>query len=196
VGLGPTLWRVSWAATVAALVGVLVGSAAGRLSRPSWRIVAGVTGMALMVAFGTPIWGSGSGASWAAPFHWQRNDATRAVAAAVIASSAPGDLVLAPDDLAITLDVTTTDIKTVAPRDYFMDYLRDDPTFQYPARITLVDFVNHSGRWRIGQVTQAIEALGVTTVCMYSEDRRRFQALEGAGYLPFLRSVPFRCVRT
>ncbi len=196
VGLGPTLWRVSWAVTVAALVGVLVGSAACRLRRRSRRVVAGVTGIALMVAFGMPIWGGGSGASWAAPFHWQRNDETRAVAAAVIRNSAPGVLVLAPDDLAITLDVTTTDIKTVAPRDYFMDYLRDDPAFQYPDRITLVDFVNHSGRWRIDQVTRAIDALGVTLVCVYAEDRRRFQALKGAGYTPFLRSVPFRCVRT
>ncbi len=196
IGLGPTLWRMSWAVTVAALVGVLVAWAAARLPRISWRIVAAVTAMGLLVAFGTPIWGGASGTSWAAPFHWQRNGATIAVAEAVIRNSTPGDLVLAPDDLAITLDVTTTDIKTVAPRDYFMDYLRDDAAFQYPDRITLVDFVNHSGRWRTTEVVQAIRALDVSTVCVYSEDRRRFRALVDAGYAPFLKSVPFRCVRT
>ncbi len=196
VGLGPTLWRVSWVMTVAALVGVLVGWLARQLSRSSWRLVAGLIGMVLLVALGTPIWGSSSGTSWSAPLQWKRNEATRAVTAAVIRHSAPGDVVLAPDDLAITLDVTTTEVKTVAPRDYFMDYLRDDPAFQYPDRITLVDFVNHSGSWRIGAVTRSIEALGVTTVCVYSEDHRRIQALEDAGYVSFLKSVPFRCVRT
>jgi len=196
IGLGPTLWRMSWAVTVAALVGVLVAWTAARLRRTSRQIAGGVTVMGLLIAFGTPIWGGASGTSWAAPFHWQRNGATLTVADAVIRNSAPGDLVLAPDDLAITLDVTTTDIKTVAPRDYFMDYLRDDPAFQYPDRITLVNFVNHSGRWRSADVTNAIRALDVSTVCVYSEDRRRFRALVDAGYAPFLKSVPFRCVRT
>ncbi|MEP6666366.1 MAG: DUF6077 domain-containing protein, partial [Nocardioidaceae bacterium] len=196
VGLGPTLWRLSWAASIAALVGVLAAWLAERL-HGRWRVaVAGFVTLGLLTTFGSPIWAPDTNASWALPFHWQRGQGTRSVADQLIQESQPGDLVLAPDALAITLDVTTTDIKTVAPRDYFMDYLRDDPSFQYRQRIALVDFVNHDGPWNRRVVSRAVTALGVDAVCLDAVDGRRVRVLIDSGYKPVLGSSLYRCLRT
>ncbi len=193
IGLGPTLWRLSWAASIAALVGVLASWVAGRLRSKAQAMVAAAASVGLLIAFGPPIWVSDTNTAWHMPFHWQRNAASRLAAAEVIQHSRPGDIVLAPDDLAITLDVTTTQVKTVAPRDYFMDYLRDDPAFRYPQRITLVDFLN-DGPWNRQVVSRALSEVGVATVCVYSEDVRRFRAVIAAGYAPFLSTSTFRCL--
>jgi hypothetical protein len=168
-GLGPTLWRVSWGCTVAALVGAVAAWVGERLRPRSARWLSAVLAASLLVAFGAPILGPDTSTTLVA--HWQRGDSTRSVVDRIIEKSRPGDLVLPPDSLAITIGVTT-DLKTVAPRDYFMDYLRDVPSFRYRERITLVDFANDVGEWRQHVVTIALHDLGAWLASMRTTSAR------------------------
>ena len=150
VGLGPTLWRLSFGLTIGALVGVAAArlwqTLHRRTSQPRAILVAALVA-ALVVGFGHPIWSRATSSSWQPPFHWQRSDASRDAAAAAVREAGPGGLVLAPDDLAITVVISQTEVRTVAPRDYYMAYLRNDPRFHYDDRLTLVRMVNGSGPW-------------------------------------------------
>ena len=90
VGLGPTLWRVSWVCTTAALVGVVGAGlsqrfavAGGRL----WRYAIPGAMVAVFMLFGSPIWTSGANVDLKAPWDWQRSSATMETARAVVADS-------------------------------------------------------------------------------------------------------------
>jgi hypothetical protein len=191
-GLGPTLWRVSWGCTVGALVGVAAAWAAVRL-RPRRAALTGLVVAASLAGSGDPIWAEETNTGFQAPLHWQRGDATRAVVARVLAESEPGDLVLAPSGLSITLVVTNTDVRAVAPRDYAMHPLRNVPSFHYADRLVLYDFVNHVGDWRLPAVTRALRVLGVDTVCLYGEDVVRAEAVQALGYRPSVTTPSYRC---
>jgi hypothetical protein len=193
-GLGPTLWRVSWACTVGALVGVAVAWLLGRM-RVRWAVVTAALATVVLAVSGHPIWGSGTNTSFKAPFHWQRSDSTREVAARLIAVNRPGDLVLAPSGLAITLVVTDTDVRNVAPRGYAMDRLRNVASFHYAERLVLVRFVGHLGDWRLPRVARALRVLDVSTVCVSGGDVLRAEALHTLGYRPLIDTVGYRCFR-
>lgn len=196
IGLGPTLWRLSWACTIAALVGLAVVRLASLLpGRQIFRLggVAVIT-VALLALLGTPVWSGSAGAEWKAPFHWQRSHSSRAVAARLIAAVRPGGLILAPDSVAITVAVTTTEVKTVAPRDYYMYYLRDVPSFHYPARIYLVRFANSEGHWRQPVLDRALRTVGVDVACVAQWDLPRVTALSRAGMVPLLRTTYYTCL--
>jgi hypothetical protein len=210
LGLGPTLWRLSWACTVAALVGVLVegggrclGSRLAQRTSPrvSARLRSGgplVLGLVLVVAVGVsghPVWSSDTATALHAPFHWQRNSSTRSVVARILAVTRPGDLVLAPDAVSITLAVTTTDVKAVAPRDYYLANLRHHPGFHYAERLRLVHYVNDVNRWQTPGIARDLHTLGVRVVCVPVLDRRRAGVVEAAGYTPFLHSSAYRCLQ-
>jgi hypothetical protein len=195
IGLGPTLWRVSWACTIAALVATAAAWVAERVRRRSARWVSAAVVVGLLAVFGAPIWAPETSTSLVAPIHWQRDDSTRPVVAWIIENSRPGDFILAPDPLAITIAVTTTEIKTVAPRDYFMDYLRDVPSFRFRERITLVHFANDVGDRHQRAVTRALRELGVDVACVHADDVGRAHLLEAAGFTPALTTATYRCLR-
>ena len=195
IGLGPTLWRVSWGLTLAALVG-LGAVRLGRLVPRRWGPAAAAAVVAvLLVTLAPPSLGRATGTRLTAPWHWQRSDASRTAAAAVLAGSEPGDVVLAPDDLSITITITQTEVKTVAPRDYYMDYLRDVASFHYRDRLTLVHFVDREGRWDAARVDAALRVVGVRTACVYDEEPDRVAALRSAGFRPLVRTSSFTCLR-
>jgi hypothetical protein len=200
--LGPTLWRLSWAASMAALVGVLAGYGGSRLlrrvpwvSRRGWQTpVACLITIALLAAFGPPIWSADAGTEIRPPFHWQRTYASRHVASGVLAATRPGDLVLAPESVSITIAVTTTDVKTVAPRDYYMEYLADDPSFHYRERLELVRYVNHDSPGDAPGIAQDLDELGVDVACVMAPDHRRYDAIRAAGFRPLLTTTYYRCL--
>jgi uncharacterized protein DUF6077 len=206
IGLGPTLWRISWAASVAALVGVLAVYGGGRVvarlldrtGRESWRPhaapVAALVTMALLVAFGAPIWSSATGTEIRRPFHWQRSYSSRSVTAQILAATQPGDLVLAPESLSITIAVTTTSVKTVAPRDYYMEYLQDEPSFHYPERLTLVHYVNHETPRDVPGLAHDLHLVRVDVACTAIADHHRYAAIRAAGFRPLLTSTYYRCL--
>jgi hypothetical protein len=194
VGLGPTLWRVSWVASIAALVGVLASQTVLRWSRPRLQVIGPVILLAAFGVYGTAIWTAGNGVSLVPPPHWQRGHQSIAAAAQAIAHLQPGDVVLTPEDLAVTIDVMTTRVKTVAPRDYFMDYLRDDPSFHYGLRLNLIHFANREGHPTGPQVTKALRVLDVDEVCLRRIAYQRLLFLRGIGYQPVDSAPLYSCV--
>ncbi|MBW3603767.1 MAG: hypothetical protein KY460_02455 [Actinobacteria bacterium] len=186
VGLGPTLWRVSWIVPIAALVGVFgvgIGSLANR--RGAVVAVAGALAVTLAVT-GIPIWSEDNGVELDVTPQWKRGPATVRTAQLAIDRADPGDLILAHQQLAVTITVLTTRVKTVAPRDYFMDYLRDDPRFNYDERQTLLRFVNEEFVYNDRpEVARALRLLDVDQVCIKTGSPTR---------VGFLRSVDYELV--
>jgi len=196
VGLGPTLWRLSWACTIAVLVGVLVVRLAlllrGRRSR-NVAVVALLTG-ALLAVLGEPIWMQGR---WRPPFQWQRSETEMALTARLLDDLPAGARILAPESLAITVAVTTTDVKTVAPRDYYMDYLEDEPRFHYEERLRLVRFINGTSGQHLetpASLRRALEKVPVDVACVPRTKPPRVHALEAVGMRQFLVTRDFRCL--
>jgi hypothetical protein len=192
VGLGPTLWRYTWLLMIAPLVGVLASWAATRLDGAT-RVLTGVVAAALVVGLGFPIFTQTSGTTWDWPPHWQRGPSALTVTDWLIDHAQHDDVVLAPDGLAITLVTTTTDLKVVAARDYYLDYLRDDPTFHYEDRIDLTWMVNRTEGWDLEAIPGALRTLDVAYACAYLEDTASEVALRGAGYEVVLETGTYRC---
>ncbi|MFN8189834.1 MAG: DUF6077 domain-containing protein [Nocardioidaceae bacterium] len=197
VGLGPTLWRLSFGLTIGALVGVAAArlwqTLHRRTSQPRAILVAALVA-ALVVGFGHPIWSRATSSSWQPPFHWQRSDASRDAATAAVREAGPGGLVLAPDDLAITIVISQTEVRTVAPRDYYMAYLRNDPRFHYDDRLTLVRMVNGSGPWTEPAADGALRLLDVDVACVSTLNQTAFFVLQRSGYREFYRSDHYQCL--
>jgi hypothetical protein len=181
VGLGPTLWRLTWTSTVAALVGVLAAWLWARAPSVAVARIAAALAAVVLVVTGAPIWAADTSTSLHLPPHWQRGDHGRATAAWVIRQAGPGGLVLAPDGLSITITVTTTTVKTVAPRDYYLAYLRNEPGFHFDDRLRLVEFANDVP-WRREDVGGALRTLGVDVACVYNGDLRGRALLTASGY--------------
>jgi hypothetical protein len=197
LGLGPTLWRVSWLVTVAAAVGVLGSALASWKALRALRFVAPAALVLALVLAGVPIWSEEAGVSLRRPPHWQRSSESVRAANLVTSELAPGDLVLAPPELAITIDVMTTRVKTVAPRKYFMDYLSSIPRFHYEERSTAMDFVDPppgsvpAGR---DEVVRALDILDVEQVCVRADSGVALGFLRAEGFVPSVRTYRFTCV--
>jgi hypothetical protein len=193
VGLGPTLWRVSWAASIAALVGVLGARCATYPSSRALRLVCPVALVATLALFGRPLWSQG-GVDVTLHPEWKRPADSVADARRAVAAVDPGDVILAPKTLAVTIDVMTTTVKTVAPRAYYMDFLRDDPTFHFGARSTLEALVNGGPLRSAGKtVGRALKLLNVREVCLAVETTRRAQLVISQGYRMAFQSEDWRC---
>ena len=205
LGLGPTLWRVSWVATVAALVGLLA-AAATRVPVPSavpqrWRRVVPALGPLVLVGAlvwqGVPIVSEDDGVTLVAPPHWQLNQQSVATTAVLLDVLEPGDLLAAPPSLGIAVTVTTTHVKTVAPRKYFTDPLADEPGFGYAARRLLMDYVDPpEGRTPVlpSRARRAVEQLGVDAVCTTEDDEELLERLAAPGLETWLREPGWSCV--
>jgi hypothetical protein len=116
------------------------------------------------------------------------------VVSRILQATHPGDTVLAPDPLSITLAVTTTAVKSVAPRDYYMHYLRDVPGFHYRARLALVHYVNGDSPRDTTGLARDLRIVGVQVVCTTAVDHHRYAALRSAVYTPMLASSYYRCL--
>ncbi len=196
LGLGPTLWRVSWVASIAALVGVLGAHVAARAPGRILTLAVPVVLVAVLVGFGVPTWSEQNGVSVDAPPQWKRGPESVVTAQRAIDAASPGDTILAPQQLAITITVMTTEVHTVAPRDYFMAYLRDDPRFHYDERLTLVDFANQPGRPADrAAIARALTVVEVEQVCLPVWAALRIDLVEGQGYEEVTRSPTDRCFR-
>lgn len=197
VGLGPTLWRVSWILTIAALVGGLGALASRFLAERFDRrlgVAVPVLVALLLVGFGQPIWTADVGVTLDSTPQWKRAPSTVEVATQVIDAAAPGDVVLAPREVAITITVLTTEVKTVAPRAYFMDYLRDEPGFAYDERLTLIEFVDGApDPPDAAEVVRALRVLDVDEVCLPVDVPARTALLLEQGYEPLTATDTFRC---
>ena len=196
VGLGPTLWRLTWACTVAALVGAGASWVAGRLRRSRrTAVAAGLAGVLLLAGFGSPIWAEDTTTTFASPPHWQRGPSSRAAAAWLVRQATPPGTVLAPDGLSTTVVVTQTGVKVVAPRDYYLDYLSDNPDFLYEERLLLSRFANADPTAATPEVAPALDRLDVRAACLYRRDHAGAHVLLAAGYHRGFLSGTYRCFR-
>lgn len=195
VGLGPTLWRVSWVAPIAALVGVLGVELGARARRNHTASVAAFLA-ALLIWWGLPIWSASIWVTMDSSPQWKRDPGEVAVAQRAIDAVRPGDTILAPQNLAVTITVMTTRVKTVAPRDYFMDYLRDEPEFRYTQRQTLWDFAADEYVMMMDKpdVAAALTALHVDEVCLPTESDQRKDFLRDEGYRTVILSPSYTCL--
>ena len=100
---------------------------------------------------------------------------------------------LAPDGLSITVVVTQTDVKVVAPRDYYLDYLRDEPTFLYDDRLLLTRFANADPTAATPDVAPALDRLDVRAACLYRHDHVGAHLLLAAGFQRGFLSGTYRC---
>ncbi len=82
----------------------------------------------------------------------------------VINGAHRNDLVLATGELSISVSVLTTRIHSVDPREYFMDYLSDDPGFHYFKRKQLTNFVENAGPFHRAATRRNLRLLGVDVV--------------------------------
>jgi hypothetical protein len=109
-------------------------------------------------------------------------------------------VVLGSNTLSITLAVTTTRLKSVAPRDYFMARLAGQPGFDIDARLLLVRLANPQDRpagWRLPTrpaVRDAVERIGVRAACLDPEQRHAVNLLEGAGLQPAASIGGYQCL--
>jgi hypothetical protein len=207
LGLGPTLWRLSWGLAVAALVGVAVDRGGVLLSTSPWprragprtrRWVAPAAGLVvvgLLAWIGRPPWSSGMDAHALAPFHWQRPPASRTMASDVLAVTRPGDMILAPEALSITLAISSTGVWTVAPRAYYLTYLRGEPGFHERARRALSHFANKEGRQDLAAVRRGLHLLRVDVACVSTDYRGRYRWLRRLGFTSFARSTTYDCLQ-
>jgi hypothetical protein len=197
VGLGPTLWRLTWVLTLGPLVGVGASWLVSRLLRTRHgnrtALGAGVLGAVLLAVFGSPIWAANTVSSFAAPPHWQRGHLSLAAAHWLVSQVDPPGTVLAPDGLSITVVVTQTDVKVVAPRDYYLDYLREDPTFRYDDRLLLTRFANADPTAATPDVAPALDRLDVRAACLYRHDHVGAHLLLAAGFERGFLSSTYRC---
>lgn len=198
VGLGPTLWRVSWITPIAAFVGALavqLGSDRGPGSysnRRGIRMGVPLAVAVVLIVSGLPIWSARNGVVLDSSPQWKLDDVVSAQRA--IDAAHPGDVILAPQALAVTITVLTTEVKTVAPRDYFMDYLRADPSFRYDQRQTLLAFVDEeSVSPDASAVVRALRMVGVDQVCLPLQSDPQARLLRAEGYEQVTGSPTHRC---
>ena len=194
LGLGPTLWRVTWGLTLAALVGTagahLLMTYVPRRLTP----LAGGLALVVLVVLGHPIWASETSTRFVAPLHWQRGAESRGLVARMLRETSPGAVVLVPEGLGVTVAVATTEVKTVAPRTYAMAGLRDEPRFDYPPRLLLQNLVNELGTGSPPEVRGALAALHVSIACVYRDDPRGRLTLVQAGYHVAFGSPTYVCL--
>ena len=181
LGLGPTLWRLTWGLGLTALVGVGAAALLTRLPRPA-AVGSAAVALALVVLFGHPIWLPDTSTRFATPPHWQRGAETRGIVERMLQENAPGAVVLVPEGLGVTVAVVTTEVKTVAPRTYAMAGLRDAPGFDYSQRRLLQDLVNDEAGAGIDETRSALAALHVAVACADRHSEEALATLRHAGY--------------
>src|SRR3982750_1588818 len=111
-------------------------------------------------AWGRPCGGSPGPAPWARSSVPAPPGLPAGCEAGAGRAASPGT-VLAPDGLSTTVVVTQTGVKVVAPRDYYLDYLSDDPDFLYEERLLLSRFANADPTAATPEVALALDRLDV-----------------------------------
>ena len=200
-GLGPTLWRLTWACTIAALVGV--GAVrAWILLRGRWSLKAtALVAVAAAVGYGfaaPPTFSAATHTSFAPPLHWQRSDSSMASVRWMLRHVRGQGVVLGPNTVSITVSVMTNRLKPVAPRAYFMANLAKQPGFDFAQRLLLTRVANppDSGAPRRNPqvVTAALNALDVKAACLGNDNVVGIGLLEVAGFRLGLRTEEYRCL--
>ncbi|MGH3328932.1 MAG: DUF6077 domain-containing protein [Streptomycetales bacterium] len=193
-GLSKTLWRLTWVLPVAALVGVL-GVAA--LRAPGVRVLRFGVPVLLagaLVVTGLPIWSSANDGRITATPQWKRPQASVDDARQILNRAWPGDTILAPGQLKVTLAVMSAQTQLVDVRGYYTRWLRNVPGAHAERRLYLRKFSNGwLGPGRLEAVPRGLKVLDVEIACVRPHLSAASRVLQGAGYTPMVRTPTIRC---
>ena len=182
-GIGRVLWRGVWVIPVAALVGAVV-TAVPRGPVPGLEGGAGPALRVVLVAWGSPVWDAGTVKSRPS---WKRPPGSVPRRAGSSIARRPGDVVLAPQQVAQTVLIMSDEVTTVSPRVFYTLALEDEPEAHVEERLLLQsilepELVQERRRERQStptgaEVAQALEAVGVDIAC--AADRMPERSIPG-----------------
>jgi hypothetical protein len=201
-GIGRVLWRVVWIVPVAALAGVAVTAVPPRVGPAVLRgLPAGLLCAALIV-WGTPIWDAGTVRSEPS---WKRPPETLTAARRILARAGPGDVVLAPQQVAQTLLIRSGNVTTVSPRVFYTTALEDVPEAHVEERLLLQSILEPELVATVTGVSErprdepavgrALRLVGVDIACVENRSLKALETLQAAGYSPTFRTAGLTCLQ-
>jgi Family of unknown function (DUF6077) len=198
--IGRVLWRVVWIVPVAALVGIAVTAIPVRAG-PFVRAAPAVLLSAAMIVWGRPVWDSGTVESSPS---WKRSPESLAAARQILERSEPGDVVLAPQEIAQTVLISSGDVTTVSPRVFYTLALEDVPGAYAEERVLLQSLLEPElvaaltpvpeGVDDETEVARALRLVGVDLACIQTRRNASLRALEAAGYSPSFSVSGLTCL--
>lgn len=171
-GAGNIAWRLATVVPIAVLIGVLVAVVVPDLvpsrataSRGAVRGAAGVAGVAVLAAVGTPLWqDTGLGEPvWKVPL-----GALDDVEAVLEVPARPGSMLLPQDESHVLVILTTRRFATI-PRVEAVAGLADEPD-RIAARYELYRWLNEDVDLPARKVVDGLDLLDVAVVCVDADD--------------------------
>jgi hypothetical protein len=130
--------------------------------------------LGLLAATGTPLWSPRARATLVDEPTWKVRQSDRDDVAAVLAARPGPGPVLLPPGPGRTLAITTTELFSAVPRDYYIQFVKE-PRAEHVARYALRRFIDPGSKKPSRPVlASALETLDVSLVCVppYSHRRR------------------------
>ncbi len=172
-GIGRVLWRLLWAVPIAVLVGVLATGVLPWIRPRALRALPAAGLCAALAVWGTPLW---SGTTVATEPSWKRPAGQIHDARRILAVARPGDTILAPASVSLTILVMSGTVTTVAPRPFYAYALRDTPGGHARGRLLLLAFAEAGLGGRVPRfpgetvgapdVGRALRTVGVDVACV------------------------------
>jgi hypothetical protein len=203
-GAGQVTPRLLLVAPIPVLVGLLCSAAQpgadtdqGGVER-TWLQYAGAAVapvlIALLAAFGTPVWSGEDGADLTTRPTWKVPPRALDNARAVVAESPGTGPVLLPADEMEVLPLVTSKVFAVAPLARVVKELVEDDT-QHEARLRLLGFTEGTDDLPASELRAALDALDVSLACAEAGDANRIEALQSTGYANRHRVAGLVCFR-
>ncbi len=191
-GTGPIAVRMLFTAPFPVLVGLLVTAplpaaltARLRAGPRAAAYLPGLVAAAVVVGFlavaGTPVWTHGAHATLAGSPTWKVKAVHRERVDAVLAEDpGPGPVLLPPGE-SRTLAITTTEVVSVVPRDYYVQFVQE-PQADHDARYAFRRFMDpHMKDPRPAMLADALERLDVSLACVPGRARVQQRTLRTIG---------------
>ena len=201
-GIGRVLWRGVWVIPVAVLVGAAATAVPSRVRSPIWRAAPAVLLCAVLVAWGSPVWDSGTVKSKPS---WKRPPGSVPAAHRILNRSQAGDIVLAPQQVSQSVVIMSGDVTTVSPRVFYTLALDDEPDAHVDERLLLQSILEPElVRNVVGsdkrpssdaEVARALDAVGVDIACAADRMPEALETLGAAGFSEPFRAGELTCVR-
>jgi Family of unknown function (DUF6077) len=198
--IGRVLWRVVWIVPVAALVGVAVTAMPTRAG-PLVRGAPVVLLCAALLVWGSPVWDSGTVESSPS---WKRSPDSLTATRQILERSEPGDVVLAPQQVAQTVLITSGEVTTVSPRVFYTLALEDEPGAYVEERVLLQSLLEPElvaalttvpeGVDDETEIARALRLVGVDLACVQTRRSATLRAVEAAGYSPSFSVSGLTCL--
>jgi hypothetical protein len=156
---------------------------------------------AVLLAWGSPVWDSGTVKSKPS---WKRPPGTVPAARRILDRAEPGDIVLAPQQVAQSVLVMSGDVTTVSPRVYYTLAL-EDPDAHVEERLLLQSLLEPELVSRVtgsavgppsdAEVARALRVVGVDVACADDQMPASLEALEAAGYAQAFQASGLTCLQ-